>query len=423
MAENKLKKLIEKRNAAKKEANELINKVVVTETRSMDEAETTRMKALNDEIRSIDQTIAVVNEQLKTVDTVEFVKDKKEQRNAKDLDAEAEVRGFEQYLRQQDGEEVRALTAQQSGDSSNGGGVLVPTTIYGQIIQKVTESAPIFAAANRINATGDIKVVREDEDGDAQTPVQGAWIGELTDAADTAPKFKFVTLKQRRVAASLQLSNQAINDAQFDVINYSIAYLAGRIAKCLEDAILNGNGDTGDTFSGVLNDADIESITVDGEQLIEAIMDIYAGINPVYLTGSMWVTDRATFNRLMKLRDGDGSYLVLRSIVGKVPGYQLFGCTLYVSDRMPANTVLFGNFAQGYMISIKKDMALTQVSHDSAQALKGGNLLVLDGYMDGIVVNPKVFVKSNVANTVQTHLLTQDADGSSATTTTSTIGG
>ena len=46
----------------------------------------------------------------------------------------------------------------------------------------------------------------------------------------------------------------------------------------------------------------------------------------------------------------------------------------------------------------KQGLRLTHVTADTQQALAGGHLVVLDGYMDGAVTNPDAFVVAKPAS-------------------------
>ena len=109
----------------------------------------------------------------------------------------------------------------------------------------------------------------------------------------------------------------------------------------------------------------------------------------------MWVMSRPMFNKVMQLKDGDGTFLIFRGLVDGKPGYSLFGCPVHVSDVLTgenADKIVFGNFQAGYGMLIKKGMNLINVTQDTTQALAGGQLSILDTYMDGEVYNPNALV-------------------------------
>ena len=394
-----LKALKEKRNALIQEMNALAD-TVDKEVRSFSKAELSRISEIKAEVAALDSTIEGVKE-VRSLAKVED-KGKGEKQHMVLKDKEFEIRGMEQFLRGQYGEERRALTDANTAEGVGGEGgtagqqgVTIPENVYGEIIELLGENAPVFEMARKFpSVTGNLKIAREDGQDDE------GFIGETLDATKLKPVLKAVTLKQKRVAAALQLTNQLVNDSAVDIVEYATRRLSRSAAKAIERGILIGHKsgeDADDTFRPIIGDANVLSHTVAtvNELTVEEILDIYGTLNPAYLDGAAWIVSRAVFNKMLKLKDGDGSYLVFRTIVEGRPGYTLLGCPVYVSDVLKDNAtsqVVFGNITEGYGMLIKKDMNLVAVTADTTQALAGGRLYVLDAYMDGAVVNPKAIV-------------------------------
>lgn len=399
-----LKALKEKRNALIQEMSALAD-TVDKEVRGFSKAELSRISEIKAEVAGLDSTI----ESIKEVRSLAKIEDegKGEKQHMELNDKELEIRGMEQFLRGQYGEERRALTNANTteGVGTKGGtagqqGVTIPENVYGEIIELLGENAPVFEMARKFpSVTGNLKVAREGDQDDE------GFIGETLDATKLKPMLKAVTLKQKRVAAALQLTNQLVNDSAVDIVGYSTRRLSRSAAKAIERGILIGaktGEDADDTFRPIIGDANVLTHTVAAvnDLTIEEILDIYGTLNPGYLDGAAWIVSRAVFNKMLKLKDGDGSYLVFRTIVDGRPGYTLLGCPVYVSDVLKdhANSqVVFGNINEGYGMLIKKDMNLVAVTADTTQALAGGRLYVLDAYMDGAVVNPNAIVVAKKA--------------------------
>jgi len=395
-----LKAMLEKRNALVTEMETVID-VVETETRSFEEAELSRLSELKAEITSLDGTINQIKE-LRGLSKAEKENDFGGQKmDAKEMNKEMEIRGIEQYLRGRDGEERRALAdATTVGNTTEGtggnGGITVPTSVYDTIIEQMTEVSPVFAAARKFGSvTGNLKVAREDGLNDE------GFIGETLDASKIKPILKTVTLTQKRVGAAIQLTNQLINDSGVDIVSYANGRLTRSAAKAIERGILIGaksGEDAANTFKPIIGSAGVVNIDLAATTgpTVEELLDIYAAINPAYLDGAMFVVSRKVFNAILKLKDGDGSYLVFRDIVNGKPGYTLFGVPVHVSavlkDQVARKELVFGNFKEAYGMLVKKDMNIVTVTADTAQALAGGRLAVLDTYMDGAVINPEAVV-------------------------------
>lgn len=177
--------------------------------------------------------------------------------------------------------------------------------------------------------------------------------------------------------------------------------------RAIERGILLGakNGEeTDQTFRPIIGDADVENIAFKGEGPgVEDILTLYSSLNPGYLDGSLFIMSRRVFNHILKLKDGDGTYLVFRDIVKGKPGYTLFGVPIYVTsileDAPDGKEIVFGNFQQAYGLLVKKNMNMIVVTADTTQALAGGRLAVLDAYMDGAVFNPDAVKTASITVT------------------------
>lgn len=322
--------------------------------------------------------------------------------------AELETRSMDAYLRRNDAElaqveeEYRALdaaTTNQVGINGEGlagnGGLTVPTSVYNQVIQMLGEDSPVFEKAEKFGSvTGNLKIAREDDVSDE------GFIGELQDASKLVPKMKSVTLTNKRVGAAIQLTKALIQDSGVNIVSYAQKRLARSTAKAIERGILVGDKDADNSFSPIIGDASVlKQERAEAGITVEDLLDIYGKLNPSYLTGSMWVVSREVFNVIMKLKDGDGTYLIFRGIVEGKPGYSLFGAPVYVSDVLKgdnAQSIVFGNFQAGYGMLVKQGMNLINVTQDTQQAMAGGMLSVLDTYMDGAVYNPNALVVGTV---------------------------
>lgn len=390
-----LKATIEKRNALVDKAKAKAKDV---ENRDLNTQEIAEMNHLQNEIRSLDGQIQAEKE-TRSKNRVEI---KENGVDKMKITKDMEVRAVEQFLRRKDGQELRDLKAEgaiTAGNSEEGtagnGGITIPVNVHNEIIEMIGEQSPIFAAVRQFpSSTGQLKVAREDGLDDE------GFIGELADATKLAPKLKSVTLNQKRVAAGIQLSNQVLNDSAMNLLTYSQGRLSRSLARAIERGILVGaktGEDAGDTFRPIIGDADVETIKLAAATpTVEELIDLYGSLNPAYLNGAMFIVSRPVFNGMLKLKDGDGAYLILRDQVQGMPGYTLFGVPVFVSDVLNDEKakaqIVFGNFGEAYGMLVKKGFNLINVSADTTQALAGGQLSVLDTYMDGAVINPKAVV-------------------------------
>lgn len=390
---NKLKTMLEKRNSLVDEMEEILEFPEIEE-RGLGSIELNRLEKIKQEVLGLDNTINKVKE-IRSMNFNNQLTEITEENNMNNNNILVEeTRGLEQYLRNQQGEERRALeeatTVGNNTEATAGnGGVTVPTSVHSEVIEKIGETSPLFESVRKFGSvTGNLKIAREDGNYDE------GFIGETLDATKLKPTLSTVTLSQKRVGAAMQLTKQLVNDSGVDIVDYTTSILSRSVGKAVERGILIGaktEEDKEHSFSPIIGDEEVETITFASDTpTIEELLDVYGSINPNYLDGAMFIVSRELFNSLLKLQDGDGTYLIFRDLVNGKPGYVLFNVPVYVSDVLNERTeqLVFGNFHEAYGMLINQNMNLTNVVADTTQALAGGVLSVLDMYADGAVINP-----------------------------------
>lgn len=375
---SKLKALVEKRNAMLNELDGIAT-AVETEVRGLNETETNRISELQGEISKMDEAIKFAESRSNST-KIEDVEERELEQNM-----EFEVRAVEQFLRNQTGEELRAVTV-----ASDPGKLTIPTHLSNLIIEKLYEVAPIFSRTRNFTpVAGVLEVLREQDHGTA------GFVGELTDLQTSEFAMDKITLRQKRAGTAIELSQHIINDSGIDVVNYAIGLLSKRLAMTLDRNILVGTGDVNNQFEGMLGHADIDDVVTAAVGTIgtDDLLDLYNAVHPEYQAGSVFVMARSTFNTLVKLKDANNHYFFVRDITANAAGYRLFGLPVLITDAMPAaatgtQAVLMANFSEAYATMTKKGLNLQHIFGDSRQALRGAHLLLLDGYFDGKVLNP-----------------------------------
>lgn len=358
-----------------------IDDKVETENRSTTTSEELRQMAILSEIKKI-------NKQIDSVESRNLSQRKEEIiMNQTQLTQEQETRALEQFIRKQDGEELRATT---NPVTTNGapGSLTIPTHLSNMIVELLSEEAPLFARTKNFTPVeGMLEILRERDLG------IGGFVGEMKDLPYSDFELDKVTLSQKRVGSAIELSQQLVNDSGIDIVNYSMGILARRLGSTVDNSILMGNNTT--EFQGIIPEPTIEGITSASSTdfTIDELLDLYNSMHPRYIKGAVFVVSRQAFNKIAKLKnDKNGEYYLVRDVATTGPSYTLFGQPVLVQDNMPSvaagkRAVLFINFSEGYATMTKKGLNLQHISGDTKQALRGSHLLVLDGYMDGKILN------------------------------------
>jgi HK97 family phage major capsid protein/HK97 family phage prohead protease len=366
------KALIEKRNELLDELEQFANSV---EARGLTNEVEIRINQLKSEIENLNKKIEGKEER----NMIEVL-------SATDNKIEKEFRAIEGVLKG-DYTEARAI-----GMGSGAGSLMVPENVSAYIVEKLHEVAPLFALTKKFPTTsGFLSILKESEIGSAQ------WLDEFENATPSDFAMTSVKLQQKRVTAAIELSNQLVNDAAFDVVNYALEKIVQRLGYAVERAIINGDGIKQPL--GILNaelpaESIIQTESV-GAITVDDMLGLFNAMPQTLVGGSVFVMSRQVFNALSKLKDANGHFYIVDFKNGNkgTPMYQILGLPVIISDVMPteltsgSKAVALVNFGEAYGVMIKKGMEMKHIHSDSTQALRGAQLLLTDAYLDGTVIN------------------------------------
>lgn len=338
-----MKFLIEKRNSIVEEINNLF-KAAETEKRALNDEEQSAFEAKTNELRALDKTIEAKREACAlTLMDKETPKtpEKKEERSTE----EVEERAFEAFLREQrDGEMTK-------GDN----GAVIPTTIANRIIDTVKQIAPVYALTTKFAVKGKLQFPV------AKDAITTGYQEEFTDIASSAVGFTNVELDGYLIGALSKVSVSLINNAQFDIVSYVVNKIAQSIAEFLEKELLVGatkiKGITNATYEGAgVKKVESAAAAITADDLI----DTQAAIKMNVQTGCQWLMNQAMLTEVRKLKDNNGQY-ILNPDVRTGFGYELLGKPVMISDEMPADTIVYGDWSAMY-VNIHEDVNIRQLN-------------------------------------------------------------
>lgn len=340
-----LKSLIEKRNSIVEEINNLF-KGAETEKRALTEDEQATFDAKNAELKALDKTIESAREarSLTMMDdeTPKTPEEKEEKRSVE----ETEKRMFETYLREQ-----------RTGEMAKGdNGAVIPTTIANRIIDTVKQVAPIYAMTTKFNVKGKLQFPV------AKDSITTGYQTEFTDIASSAVGFTNVELDGYLIGALSKVSVSLINNAQFDIVSYVVNKIAQSIAEFLEKELIKGatkiKGITDKSYEGA-GVQKVESFTegvISTDDLIETQGEVKMNVQE----GCQWLMNQGMLNEIRKLKDNNGQY-VLSPDLRTGFGFMLLGKPVMISDEMPNDTVVYGDWSAVY-VNIHEDINIRQLN-------------------------------------------------------------
>ena len=340
-----MKFLIEKRNSIVEEINNLF-KGAEKEKRALTEDEQSTFEAKTAELKALDKTIEAKREARSLTmmdDETPKTPDAKEEKRSTE---ELEARAFETYLREQ-----------RAGEMAKGdNGAVIPTTIANRIIDTVKQVAPIYALTTKFNVKGKLQFPV------AKGSITTGYQTEFTDIASSAVGFENVELDGYLIGALSKVSVSLINNAQFDIVGYVVNKIAQSIAEFLEKELIKGSknikGITDASYEGkgVQKVTSFKEGVISTDDLIETQGEVKMNVQE----GCQWLMNQGMLNEVRKLKDNNGQY-VLNPDLRTGFGFQLLGKPVMISDEMPNDTIIYGDWSAMY-VNIHEDINIRQLN-------------------------------------------------------------
>lgn len=372
-----MKFLIEKRNSIVEEINNLFT-AAETEKRALTEDEQSTFEAKTAELKALDKTIEAKREarSLTMMDdeTPKTPENKEEKRSVEEL----EERAFETYLREQ-----------RTGEMAKGdNGAVIPQTIANRIIDTVKQVAPIYALTTKFNVKGKLQFPV------AKGSITTGYQTEFTDITSSAVSFENVELDGYLIGALSKVSVSLINNARFDIVGYVVNKIAQSIAEFLEKELIVGTtnikGITDASYEGK-GVVKVETATKD-VVTADDLIDTQAALKMNVQDGCAWLMNQKMLTTVRKLKDGNDQY-ILNPDVRTGFGMELLGKPVMISDEMPDNTVVYGNWAAMY-VNIHEDINIRQLNE--VYAAQHGVGFVAWAELDAKLVEQDKFAKLTV---------------------------
>lgn len=369
-----MKFLIEKRNSIVEEINNLF-KGAETEKRALTEDEQSTFEAKTAELKALDKTIEAKREarSLTMMDdeTPKTPEKKEEKRSTEELEA----RAFETYLREQ-----------RTGEMAKGdNGAVIPTTIANRIIDTVKQVAPIYALTTKFNVKGKLQFPV------AKNAITTGYQTEFTDIASSAVGFDNVELDGYLIGALSKVSVSLINNAQFDIVGYVVNKIAQSIAEFLEKELIVGSTKIKGITDTSYEDKGVKKVetATKGALTADDLIDTQAALKMNVQDGCQWLMNQAMLTKVRKLKDNNGQY-ILNPDLRTGFGYELLGKPVMISDEMPTDTVVYGNWSAMY-VNIHEDINIRQLNE--VYAAQHGVGFVAWAELDAKLVEQDKFAK------------------------------
>ena len=226
--------------------------------------------------------------------------------------------------------------------SDGAGGYLVPDTFEQTLVRSLTEKSVLRKLATVFTTNKRMKIPCIVSDGNA------AWIpeGEVVPLSEIA--FGEIILDAYKLAHKIIVSDEMLEDADFDVEDYIRQLFVESISVAEESAFFTGDGN-GKPL-GIIHQAEVGCVSDEVGQIdFDDIINLIHSVKPPYRNNAALVMSTDAMAKLRRIAIYRGkSYWGVSIADGEME--TLFGYPVYVTNDLPAVEagnlpVLFGDFS------------------------------------------------------------------------------
>ncbi len=259
-------------------------------------------------------------------------------------------KGFEAALRSN----FREISNVLKEGTAEDGGYLVPDEYDKQITQALHDRNIMRQICRVIKTHGEHKM------NIAGNVPEAAWIDEGEKIDPSSMKFSQVVLDAHKVAVSIPVTEELLNDAGYNVPQFVTDSIGKSIGKSEEKKFLNGDGTKGPV--GIFDATNGGTVAVTAESTgvkPDDIVDLIYSLKKPYRSNAVFVMHDKMVKAVRKLKDGDGRYMWADSLTAGEPS-TLLGYKVYTSEDAPENKIAFGDF-QYYVIGDRGTRSITRL--------------------------------------------------------------
>lgn len=243
-----------------------------------------------------------------------------------------------------------------------GGGYLAPVDFQAEILKSVVLISPVRSLAKiRTTANKQMKIPRR------ISLLSATWEDEEEEAEPaTGLKYGLVEVFTRGLRAIVDISNDMLEDAAFDMAAEINDEVSEQFAVAEGAAFVNGSG-PGRPEGFLVNKAvtadDNLTVTGDATQLTpDSVISCYHELKSAYARNAVWAANRQTIGGVRQLKDSVGQYLFAMGLPNGLPNTILGSPYVEVPD-MPAVAagalpLAIGDFGRGYSLVDRISMTM-----------------------------------------------------------------
>ena len=298
--------------------------------------------------------------------------------------------------RSMDDEEIRALTA---GTGTEGGYLYASQVFSEQIIANVTD-ATIF----RQMGVTTFSLPTADSMGNptlTNRMSDAAWTSELgIPSRDTSLKFGKRALTPHPLAKEIPVSKVLIRKSP-QALEIVRSELARVVAEAQENAFMTGDGSQKPlgiftaSADGISTGRDVSSGNTATQIKFDGLKAAKYSIKQVYWGALQWMFHRNGMERIAKLKDGEGRYLLQDSVVLGEPD-RILGFPVRLSEFVPSTFTasqyvgIIGDFSNYWIVD---SLAMEIARLEELLARQNQDLFIIRSETDGAPVREEAFAR------------------------------
>jgi HK97 family phage major capsid protein len=223
---------------------------------------------------------------------------------------------------------------------------IIPVSIANRIIETVKDLSPIYKMVTIYNVGGDLVFPVYDE----STPIQAAYVDDLTELTEQTGKFTTIKLQNFIVGVLAKVSKSLMNRTDFDLVGFIVKKIAEAIAEFLEKECLQG---TTSKMTGVFSSANVVTTASATAIVADELIDLQDTVPDALQANACWIMNKATRKAIRKFKDSDGNYMLIKDITAPF-GYTLLGKPIYISKNVSAiaadtKVIVYGDMSGLYV--------------------------------------------------------------------------
>lgn len=234
-----------------------------------------------------------------------------------------------------------------STSADSAGMLVMPAELETSIRELLDKTVAMRRLATTITLTADRKITLANSYGAAD------WIDENGEYPESDDTFGNVTIGSHKLGRIIRVSEELLNDAEFDLQGHIARSFSQAFIAAEEPAYLSGaTADAAKKPTGVLTDAQTGVTTATAGVIIaDELLDLYFSLKAAYRANSTFLMGLDTEKAIRKLKNATtGDYMWQPGITAGQPN-TLLGRPVEISDYMPTfaagNKIIgFGDFSQ-----------------------------------------------------------------------------